>query len=91
MNSVTETSGSAPEPTLSDVLAAIAALSAKVDGVDARQVEMSAQLGDVAAKLDTVAQDVVALKVDMGFIDRHIGDFQTWARRHQSNPDAHAA
>jgi len=73
-----------PEPTLADVLAAIAAqgevltaLTTKIDGL--------------TAKVDTVGQDVMAVKVDMGFIDRHIDDFQRWARRHEENPGAHAA
>jgi hypothetical protein len=73
-----------PEPTIADVLAAIAAqgevltaLTTKVDGL--------------TAKVDIVGQDVMAVKVDMGFIDRHIDDFQRWARRHEENPGAHAA
>jgi hypothetical protein len=73
-----------PEPTLADVLAAITAqgevltaLTTKVDGL--------------TTKVDTVGQDVMAVKVDMGFIDRHLDDFQRWARRHEENPGAHAA
>lgn len=72
----------APDPTLADVMAAIAALSAKTD-------TLTTKVDDLAASVDTVGQDVMAVKVDMGFIDRHIDDFQRWARRHEGNPGAH--
>lgn len=63
------------EPSNADLLAAIQALAAKIDGV--------------GEKVDQVAQDVMAVKVDTGFLDRHIADFQAWARRHQADPNAH--
>ena len=92
-----------PEPSLSTILDAINALAAKVDSIDTRlgavetgQQSLAAKVDAIAAeqqiisgKLDQLAQDVMAVKVDTGFIDRHIGDFQGWARSHETNPDAH--
>lgn len=89
-----------PEPTLADVLAAVAALSSRFDSLEAKTDATAAKLDDLATdtaqgfldmgmKLDQVAADVMAVKVDTGFIDRHIGDFQTWARRHAADPNAH--
>lgn len=76
--------------------AALTALTGKVDALAATQAEQGAALTAVAGKLDDVetkvdrlADDVMAVKVDTGFIDRHIADFQGWARAHQGNPDAH--
>lgn len=73
-----------PEPTIADVLAAIAAQGEVLTA-------LTTKVDDLTAKVDTVGQDVMAVKVDMGFIDRHIDDFQRWARRHEGNPGAHAA
>jgi hypothetical protein len=74
------------EPSNADLLAfmrqAFTALTAKVD-------ELNERVEHVEGMLDQVGEDVVAVKVNQGFTDRHIADFQTWARRHQGNPNAH--
>lgn len=64
-------------------------LAAKVDGIEAKVDAVAAEQQIISGKLDQLAQDVMAVKVDTGFIDRHIGDFQGWARSHETNPDAH--
>jgi len=84
------------EPTLAQVLAAVEALAAqagridgKLDALNTAVGEMNERVEHVEAMLDQVGEDVVAVKVNQGFTDRHIADFQTWARRHQGNPNAH--
>lgn len=77
------------EPSNADLLAAIMGLAAKVDTVDTKLDALTERVENVEGMLDQVGQDVVAVKVDTGFIDRHMADFQTWARRHQGNPNAH--
>lgn len=78
-----------PEPSLTAILDAINALAVKVDGVEAKVDGVSAEQQILSGKLDQLAQDVMAVKVDTGFLDRHIADFQAWARSHQDNPNAH--
>ena len=74
------------EPTNAELLAfmkqAFTDLGAKLDEVIERVEALEGKL----AGLD---EDVVAVKVDAGWLVRHIADFQTWARRHQDNPGAH--
>jgi len=78
-----------PEPTLSDVLAALAAIAQTQAEQGTALAAVAEKLDDVESKVDLLGQDVMAVKVDTGFIDRHIGDFQAWARRHQADPNAH--
>lgn len=79
----------APEPTLSDVLAALSAIAQAQAEHGTALAAAAEKLDDVETKVDMLGQDVMAVKVDTGFIDRHIGDFQAWARRHESDPNAH--
>lgn len=81
------------EPSNAQLLAAIQGLAATVDSrlgaVESRLEGVEARLSRVEGKLDQLSEDVMAVKVDTGFIDRHIADFQGWARRHEGDPDAH--
>ena len=74
------------EPSNAELLAfmtqAFAELGAKVD-------DLIERVEAVEGKLAGLDEDVVAVKVDAGWLVRHIADFQTWARRHQDNPNAH--
>lgn len=40
-------------------------------------------------KIDQVSSDVIAIKVNQGYIEQHIDDLQKWARRHEADPNAH--
>lgn len=95
--------GQPAEPTLADVMAALTAIAqtqaahgqilqvhgAALDSQAETLATVLENLDHVETKVDQVAQDVMAVKVDTGFIDRHIADFQAWARTHQGNPGAH--
>lgn len=86
----------APEPTLADLMAAINAIAQTqathgeaLAAVEVKLDTVASEQQIISGKLDQLTQDVMAVKVDTGFIDRHIGDFQAWARAHQNNPNAH--
>jgi outer membrane murein-binding lipoprotein Lpp len=105
----------APEPTLVDVLAAIAALSTNVARIEAKgdqlRTEMNVRFDQVAdkfelARSDTAAvdakvdrvqadvaqvrADVLAVKVEHGFYERHQISLQTALDRHMQDPGGHS-
>jgi len=93
---VTTDAGQPAEPTLADVMAALTAI-AQTQAAHGQILQAHGEtlgavlenLDHVETKVDRLAEDVMAVKVDTGFIDRHIADFQAWARTHQGNPNAH--
>lgn len=68
-----------PEPTLRDVLAAIAA---------ARE-DASHRADRIEAAIGQLRADVAAVKVDTGYLEAHSSDQQTAITRHAADPDAH--
>lgn len=68
-------SGQGPEPTIGDVLAAIAALTVKVDRIAARGEQTYAE--------------VIAVKANQAFDELHSTDQQTAIARHIADPHAH--
>jgi outer membrane murein-binding lipoprotein Lpp len=77
------------DPGNAEILAAIQSLAAKVDALDSKVDAVDSKVDGLAVSLDQLRQDVMAVKVDTGFIDRHIADFQAWANRHGQDPNAH--
>lgn len=76
---MTEPTEQPSEPTLADVLAAIAAAR---DEAGHRFDRIDAAIGQLRA-------DVAAVKVDTGYLEAHVADQQTAIVRHIGDPDAH--
>ena len=68
-----------PEPTIGDVLAAIAA---------ARE-DASHRFDRVEAAVGQLRADIAAVKVDTGYLEAHSGDQQDAIARHIADPTAH--
>lgn len=68
-----------PEPTLSDVLAAI----------EAARTEAAHRFDRIDASIGQLRADVAAVKVDTGFLEAHSADQQTAISRHVADPNAH--
>jgi hypothetical protein len=87
---------SAEAPTNAEIMAVLVgqndrfdALDQRFDVVDQRLDGIDQRLGRVEAKLEQVSTDVIAIKVNQGYIEQHIDDLQKWARRHEADPNAH--
>jgi hypothetical protein len=81
------------EPTLSDVLTAIAGLGRRLDALTETVgdgfARMHAEMVETRREVGRLREDLVGVKVDVAAADRHIGDFMVWARRHESDAGAH--
>lgn len=77
MEGMTEQPG--PEPTLADVLAAIAAA----------RTEAAHRFDRIDAAIGQLRADVAAVKVDTGFLEAHADDQHTAIQRHVDDPGAH--
>lgn len=83
------------EPGNTDLLAAIQALAATVEALQESVADgftrQHAEFVETRREVNRLREDLLGIKVDVAAADRHIGDFQTWARRHEADPGAHAA
>jgi septal ring factor EnvC (AmiA/AmiB activator) len=83
----------APDPSLGVLLAAIQALGARLehglDQVHAQFEQVRADIADVRGDVAQVRADLAGVKTDTAYIERHVDDFQVWARRHEADPNAH--
>ena len=64
-------------------------LEGQVTLIDGKVDRVEARLDRVEVKLEQVSSDVLAIKVNQGYIEHHIDDLQKWARRHEADPNAH--
>jgi hypothetical protein len=82
-----------PEPTNSEIIAAVQALTAAVEHgfsqTDARFQRVEASLAQLGAQIGQLRADAAAIKVDTGYTERYISDLQEAVRRHLEDPNAH--